>query len=138
MIKSKKIILDSQGNFNSINITDLVKDFVASTGISNGSLVLFYQHTTGSVIVYEQEAGVMVDIQDAFDRLFPENIEYQHHMRAVDNNGASHVRSLFLNPSVTIPILDGNLALGKYQEIVVLDMQPESKPRSIILQVAGE
>ena len=138
MIKSKKIILDSQGGFYSINITDQVKEFVSFTGISNGNVILFYQHTTGSVLVYEQEAGVMVDIQDAFDRLFPENIEYLHHMRGVDKNGASHVRSLFMNSSITIPIIDGVLALGKYQEIVILDMQPESKPRSLILQVIGE
>jgi len=138
MIKSKKIILDSEGNFCSINISDLVKEFVSSSGISNGTVILFYQHTTGSVLLYEQEAGVIVDIQDALDRLIPENIEYLHHMRGVDKNGASHVRSLFLTPSITIPIIEGELALGKYQEIVILDMQSESKPRSLIIQVTGE
>lgn len=138
MVKSKKIILDSKGNFYSINITDQIKEYVSNTGIHNGNVVLFYQHTSGSVIIYEQEAGVMVDIEDAFDRLFPKEIEYKHHMRNVDNNGASHVRSVFLSPSITIPIIEGELSLGKYQEIVVIDMQPEVKPRSLIIQVVGE
>lgn len=138
MIKSKQVILDSHGGFNFINITDQVKDYVSSMSVSNGNIVIFFQHTTGSVTIFEQEAGVMVDIEEAFNRLFPENIEYKHHMRKVDNNGASHVRSIFLNQSITIPIIDGQLALGKYQEIVVIDMQPEPKPRSLILQVTGE
>ena len=138
MVITKKIIFDSLGNFYSINITKEVREYVSSTGIQNGNIVLFYKHTTGSLVIYEQEAGVMVDIEDAFNRLFPEEIYYKHHMREVDYNGASHVRSAFLNPSITIPIIEGKLALGKYQEIVILDMQPEPKPRTLILQVVGE
>jgi secondary thiamine-phosphate synthase enzyme len=138
MIKSKKIVLDSKGNFYSINISNRVEEYISSTGIQNGHIVLYYQHTSGSIVIFEQEAGVMVDIEDAFDRLFPKEIEYKHHMREVDDNGASHVRSLFLCPSITIPIIDGELALGKYQEIVIIDMQPQAKPRTLILQVAGE
>ena len=53
-------------------------------------------------------------------------------------NGASHVRSIFTNPSITIPIIKGDLALGKYQEIMVIDMQPKAKQRSVILQVISE
>jgi len=80
----------------------------------------------------------MVDIEDAFNRLFPENMKYKHHMRSVDFNGASHVRSIFLDSSITIPVIEGDLGLGKYQEIAVIDMQPDPKPRTLILQATGE
>jgi secondary thiamine-phosphate synthase enzyme len=138
MIISEKIILDSRGNFYIINITEQVRDFVSRKGVKNGIVTLFYQHTTGSLLIFEQEAGVMVDLEDAFDRLFPEEIDYFHHKRAVDFNGPSHIRSAFLNPSLTIPIKDGDIVLGKYQEIVALDMQPDPKPRTLIIQVMGE
>jgi secondary thiamine-phosphate synthase enzyme len=138
MVKSKKILLNSQGNFHSINITEQVSDFVKSSGIKNGVAIVFYQHTTGVVMIYEQEAGVMVDLEDAMDRIFPDNKVFQHHLREVDDNGGSHVRSAFLNTSLTVPVIDGDLALGKYQEIVIVDLQAKSKQRSLILQVMGE
>ena len=71
-------------------------------------------------MLYEQEAGVMVDLEDAMNRLFPDDLAYMHHVREVDDNGCSHVRSAFLNSSLTVPIIDGDLALGKYQEIIVV------------------
>jgi len=138
MIFTEKVVLDSRGDFYFLNITEQVRELVSQKGIQNGIVTLFYQHTTGSLLIFEQEAGVMVDLEDAFDRLFPEDIEYSHHKRAVDFNGASHVRSSFLNASITIPIVNGDLALGKYQEIVALDMQPDPKPRTLLIQVMGE
>jgi secondary thiamine-phosphate synthase enzyme len=138
MVKTKKITLHSQGYFHAINITEEVRGLVKSSGIREGVAVIFYQHTTGVVMIYEQEAGVMVDIQDAMERLFPEDKEFKHHIREVDDNGGSHVRSAFLNSSLTVPVLDGDLAIGKYQEIIVLDLQSKSKPRDLILQVMGE
>jgi secondary thiamine-phosphate synthase enzyme len=138
MVKTKKITLHSQGYFCAINITEEVREFVKSSGVCNGIAIVFYQHTTGVVMIYEQEAGVMVDIQDAMERLFPEDKEFKHHIREVDDNGGSHVRSAFLNTSLTVPVQDGDLAIGKYQEIVVLDLQSKAKPRDLILQVMGE
>ena len=59
-------------------------------------------------------------------------------MREVDDNGGSHVRSAFLNSSLTVPVMDGDLAIGKYQEIIILDLQSKPKQRDLILQVMGE
>ena len=84
MIISEKIILNSRGKFFPINITEQVREFIKSKGVQNGNVTLFYQHTSGSIVILEQEAGVMVDIEDAYNRLFPEEIEYKHHMRGVD------------------------------------------------------
>jgi len=72
------------------------------------------------------------------ERLFPQDKEFLHHMREVDDNGGSHVRSAFLNSSLTVPIFNGDLAIGKYQEIVILDLQSKPKQRDLIFQVLGE
>jgi len=138
MVKTKKIFLNSQGNFHSINITEQVRDFIQSSGLKEGIVTVFYQHTTGVVMLYEQEAGVMVDLEDAMNRIFPDDRVFQHHMREVDDNGGSHVRSAFLNTSLTVPVTDGDLAMGKYQEIVIVDLQSKPKQRSLVLQVMGE
>lgn len=138
MVKTKKLSLQSQGYLYSINITEEVRSFVKSSGIHEGMALVFYQHTTGVVMLYEQEAGVMVDIEDALERLFPQDKEFFHHMREVDDNGGSHVRSAFLNSSLTVPVMDGDLAIGKYQEIIILDLQSKPKQRDLILQVMGE
>ena len=99
MIFSKSITIDSRGDFYCMNISPEVQSQITSTGVLNGIVVLFYQHTTGSLLIFEQEAGVMVDLEDTLDRLIPEDIEYKHHRRAVDYNGASHIRSTFFNSS---------------------------------------
>ena len=71
-------------------------------------------------------------------RIAPPDKEYKHHLRGWDANGAAHMCSALLGPSVTVPVLDGDLLIGAFQEIVVVDMEPSGKPRSFVIQVAGE
>ena len=99
---------------------------------------MYFLHTTGAVMLIEHEAGIMVDLEDVLDQLVPMGGNYAHHRRGVDQNGASHVRTALLNASATIPVLDGDLLMGTYQEIMVLDFQTARAPRSIIVQVMGE
>jgi len=138
MIHTTQLELDTGGNFAVLNITDRVRDFARSTGIQHGQVLVFYRHTTGAVIINEHEAGIIADIQEMFERLIPVTHEYKHHLRAVDFNGHAHVRSALMTTQVLVPILDGELLLGRYQEILVIDDQPEPLPRFIVLQVTGE
>ena len=120
------------------NITHLVNDFVLSTGIQDGLLVVFYKHTTGSVIVGEHETGIFADIENTLEKLAPADGKYYHHLRGVDTNGFAHVRAALMPTSLVIPIYQGSMVLGTHQEILVLDSQPEELPRYIFLQVTGE
>ena len=120
------------------NITQQVNEFVLSTNVQEGQLIVFYKHTTGSVIVGEHETGIIADLEKLFDLLTPADGKYFHHIREVDANGFAHVRSALMPTSVTIPIHNGYLVLGTHQEILVLDSQPEEFPRYIFLQVTGE
>lgn len=138
MVKTYTLSIESQGGFFSQNISDDVKEYVSQAGIRNGIVVVFYLHTTGGLVIIEHEAGFLVDIEDTLERLVPTNGEYAHHLRQYDMNGAAHVRNAFIPPSVVIPIIDGILKLGEYQDILLLDMQPDPKRRDIILQFVGE
>ena len=138
MILSRQIELLSDGRFNVLNITDQVADFVQTSGIQNGQVLVFFQHTTGAVIIGEHETGIVTDLEDMFERIIPTNYPFKHHIRAVDFNGHAHLRAALMPTSVTIPVVQGKLALGTYQEILVIDDQTDQEPRYLILQAMGE
>lgn len=137
-ILSTQLELLSDGRFNVLNITDQVADFVKSSAIQNGQVLVFFQHTTGAVIVGEHEAGIIADLEDMFERITPTDYTYLHHIRAYDFNGHAHLRAALLPTSVTVPVIQGRLALGTYQEILVIDDQVDQEPRYLIIQVTGE
>ena len=138
MVISTQLELLSDGHFNVMNITDRVVEFVQSSGIQNGQVLVFFQHTTGAVIVGEQETGIMADLEDMFERIIPTNYPFKHHIRAYDFNGHAHLRAALMPTNVTIPVVQGKLALGTYQEILVIDDQTDQEPRYLLVQVMGE
>jgi secondary thiamine-phosphate synthase enzyme len=138
MIKTQQIELDSRGYFSVTNITDQVREFALSTGIKQGQVLVFYRHTTGAVIIGEHEPGIIADIQEMFDRVAPMTREYIHHLRDVDFNGHAHVRAALMATNVVVPVADGQLLLGTYQEILVIDDQTDPAPRFVVIQVSGE
>ena len=138
MILSKQVELQSDGRFSVTTITDLVDDFVWESGIRDGHVFVFFQHTTGAVIIGEHESGIVADIQDMFERVAPTSYPYLHHIRGVDFNGHAHVRAALMQTEVSVPVVGGKMALGTYQDIIVIDDQVDAEPRYVILQVMGE
>ena len=138
MICTKTFTLESDGHLEVINITDRVKEFVSSSGIVSGIALVYYLHTTGAVVVTEHEAGIIVDLENVLEKLVSENDRYEHHLRNVDFNGNSHIRSIILGSSLTLPVINRELHLGRYQEILVLDMQVGREPRQFLVQLMGE
>jgi secondary thiamine-phosphate synthase enzyme len=137
MIRTAALDIDSSGNFTVVNITEQVREFVTSSGIVHGQVLVFYKHTTGAVLIAEHDAGIIADLQDVLERISPVDYKYIHHLKGVDFNGHAHVRSALLTVSVTIPILNGDMLLGQYQEILVIDDQTDPAPRQVVVQVIG-
>lgn len=138
MVYTEKLTFNSDGDFYALNITDQVRDVLAASGITEGSVLVYYEHTTGAILIIEHEVGILVDLQDLLEGIIPLAYEYKHHLRGYDSNGAAHVRTAMLNVSVTIPVVDADLMIGSYQEIIMLDMDPQGRPRNVIVQVMGE
>ncbi len=130
--------IDSDGGFATFVITEEARALVAASGVREGLLSVYFRHTTGAVMIVEHEAGFLVDLEETLERLVPLDARYRHHLVGYDRNGAIHVRSALLCSSVSIPVHEGDVLLGTYQDIMVLDMQRERAPRSIVLQVMGE
>lgn len=138
MVQSKVLKLVGEGGFHVTNITDEVRDFVSTCGLVNGQVLIFFCHTTGNVIIAEHEAGILGDLQDALDKLAPTSQRYLHHLKEVDFNGHAHVRSALMTLSVAIPVLQGKLMMGTYQEVLVIDEQVGTAAREVVLQAMGE
>jgi secondary thiamine-phosphate synthase enzyme len=106
--------------------------------VQKGTVTIFCKGSTGAVTTIEYEGGVLEDLKKAIERIAPSNIPYAHDQRWGDGNGFSHVRAALLGPSLTVPILQGSLGLGTWQQIVFIDFDNRSRRRNIVVQVMGE
>lgn len=121
-----------------IDVTHRVQEVVSRSGISNGLACVFVVGSTAAVTTVEHEPGLVSDLQDALDRLYPKGIEYGHHRRWGDGNGHSHVRASLVGPSLTVPVVDGRLLLGTWQQIVFMEFDNKPRSRELAVQVVGE
>lgn len=99
---------------------------------------VFVVGSTASVTTIEYEPGLLEDLPEAMERVAPRNHAYRHNMAWGDGNGHSHIRSSIIGPSVTIPVIDGNLALGTWQQVVLADWDIRPRTRRVIVIVMGD
>jgi len=138
MIMNKRIEFRTQGNGQILDITQQVKHQVQGTGLNDGIVILFTPSSTSALTTIEYEPGAVHDLQQLFDRFAPVDLEYQHNLRWGDGNGYAHVRHALMGPSLSIPIVDGQLTLGTWQQIVYIDFDNRARSRSVVIQVLGE
>lgn len=138
MITSKRIQIRTGGNCEIADMTAEVTRALSESAISEGTLTLFVSGSTAGVTTLEYEPGLVADLQGAFERLVPRAIEYQHDRRWGDGNGYSHVRASLLGPSLVIPFAGGQLLLGTWQQVVLIDFDNRPRTREVIVQIMGE
>jgi secondary thiamine-phosphate synthase enzyme len=138
MVLSETISLSTKGFGDIQDITSAVGVTVGKSRIKNGIVTIFCSGSTGSVTTIEYESGVLEDLKQAIERMAPSHLPYAHDQRWGDGNGFSHVRAALLGPSLTVPIIQGELALGTWQQIVFIDFDNRSRRRKIMVQVMGE
>jgi secondary thiamine-phosphate synthase enzyme len=131
------IELSSRGDADMVKITDDVAAAVKRAGLRDGTVTLFVPGATGAVTTLEFEPGVVKDVQIALDVIAPADRFYQHNANLGDGNGHSHVRAGLVGPSLVIPLVDGRLTLGRYQDIVFCDFDARPRERSLVVQVMG-
>lgn len=131
--------LETRKGVQAIDITRPVTDAVERSGVGDGLACVFTPSSTSAIVTNEFEPGLMEeDIPDALEKLFPESQEYGHEKRWGDGNGHSHVRATFLGPSLTVPVLDGRMALGPWQQLVFLELDNKPRRREVLVQIVGE
>jgi secondary thiamine-phosphate synthase enzyme len=138
MTHSDTISLTTKGFNDIINLTARVEGIAKASKIANGLVTVFCPGSTGSVTTIEYESGVLEDLKKAIEKIAPSDIPYAHDQRWGDGNGFSHVRAALMKPSLTIPLVNGRLALGTWQQVVFIDFDNRGRHRQIVVQVTGD
>ncbi len=136
---TKKIELSTKGDCQIIDITERAAQAVHESSVKSGIVTAFVPGSTAGITTIENEPGLIKDLKDAFERLIPTNMPYEHHKSwGGEDNGHSHVRSALIGPSVTVPFTGGKLLLGTWQQLVLIDFDTRPRNRNLIFQVMGE
>ncbi|MDI9617415.1 MAG: secondary thiamine-phosphate synthase enzyme YjbQ [Methanothrix sp.] len=138
MIETRYIEFDTKGDADMVDITPMVVNAVQSSGVTDGIVVLFVPGATGAVTTIEHEPGLIADMRRALEMIAPEHEEYEHNRRWGDDNGHSHIRASLIGPSLTVPVVNSALSLGRWQQIVFIDMDNRPRRRRLVLQIMGE
>jgi len=121
-----------------VDITQGVHDIVARSGVKEGMANVFCPGSTGAITTIEHEPGLMKDLPAALERLAPRDAYYNHEEMWHDGNGHSHVRASIIGPEVTIPVADGGLRLGTWQQIVFVECDARERSRTLFVTITGE
>jgi secondary thiamine-phosphate synthase enzyme len=138
MVLTREISLSTKGNCDIHDVTRRVADVVKGTELSDGTVTVFTPSSTSALTTIEYEPGALADLERLLDEIIPTDRDYCHNLRWGDGNGHSHVRAALMGPSITVPVVDGHLALGTWQQLIFLDFDNRSRSRRIIVQVMGE
>ncbi len=130
--------VSSQCEGDIIDITPQVKNVVRESNINKGIIHLFVQHSTAALTTIEYEPGVLSDLRRALSVLAPNSADYAHNARWGDGNGRSHVKAALVGPSLIIPLNEGTLMCGTWQQIVLLECDVNAgRERTIVCTVMG-
>jgi secondary thiamine-phosphate synthase enzyme len=131
-IYNETLTISTKGEIEFIDLTERVQKIVSQHGVKNGLAHVFAPHSTGVIILTEQEPGLLGDIKVLLEKLAPKNGRYSH-----PSNAHSHLRSVLMPPDKTIPIIDGHLALGTWQSLVFVETDVYPRRRTLIIQIIG-
>jgi secondary thiamine-phosphate synthase enzyme len=129
--------LNTPGHGHVVDLTEGVASVVRTSGADRGLVTVFATGSTVAVTTIEYEPGAIAEIQALLDRLIPPADGYEHNRLNHDSNAHAHLRAAVIGPSETIPLVDGRLALGTWQQIVLLDFDDRPRTRSVTVQVVS-
>ena len=129
--------MDTPGNGHIVDITPGVASVVSTSGVERGLVNVFATGSTVAVTTMEYEPGGVSDLQSLLDRLIPVRGDYEHNVRNHDTNAHAHLRAAVIGPSESIPLVDGRLALGTWQQVVLIDFDDRPRRRTVTVQVVS-
>jgi len=122
-----------------VNISPGVEKIVADSRVMNGLANIFVTGSTAAITTIEYEDGVLEDFRRALSVLAPDTIQYAHNTRWGGGNGRSHVKASCIGPSLTVPIMNGALMCGTWQQVVLVELDVKTgRKRTIIVTVYGK
>ena len=137
-IITKRLNFSTKGFNQIINITPQAQSFVAENALEEGQLLLFIDGSTAAITTIEYEPGLLQDIPEMLEKIAPMNQVYHHDDTWHDGNGYAHVRSALIGTSFTVPVFNGKLLLGTWQQIILLDFDNSPRERRVVAQYMGK
>jgi secondary thiamine-phosphate synthase enzyme len=137
-IISEKIRVSTKGHTDVVDITGAVASLLVKHKLNAGNATVFVSGSTAGVTTVEYEPGLVKDLPEAFEKIAPTGKSYHHDATWGDNNGYAHVRASLLGPSLTVPFSSGDLQLGTWQQVVLIDFDDRPRDRTIVVQLVGE
>lgn len=137
-VETHRIKMSTRGHSQVLDLTPEVRRALAGGSIRSGTVTVFAVGSTAGISTTEFEPGLVNrDLAVTFEKIAPADATYLHEQTWHDDNGHAHVRATFLGPSLTVPLVGGELTLGTWQQIILVDFDTRSRSREIILQVVG-
>lgn len=137
-IITEQISTKTKGNCDIINITDKVIEILHSSALKNGNVTVFVVGSTASISTIEYEPGLKKDLPEVLEKFIPSGKNYHHNATWGDHNGHSHLRSTLFGCSQTIPFTKGELMLGTWQQLILIDFDERPRTRKVVIQLVGE
>lgn len=138
MIHGRELKMKTAGFSGIVDVTAEVRSVVRESGITAGVVNVFVIGSTGSVTTIEYEPALVEDMGEALEKLWPRDMPTRHGDTWGDDNGFSHLRASFMGPGLTAPVSGGDVVLGTWQQIVVIDHDNRPRERRVFVQVMGE
>lgn len=138
MVHTARHSIATTGQRDAHDVTEQVAAAVAASRQRAGIATVFVVGSTAVITTIEFEPGAIADLNDVLESLAPRDGEYAHHQRWGDDNGSSHVRAALMGSSIAIPFVDGELVLGTWQQVMLLECDTRPRIREVVIQVVGE
>jgi secondary thiamine-phosphate synthase enzyme len=138
MVHQEQLSLRTRGHGDMHDVTDAVSGIVARSGIRTGVAHISHLGSTGAIGLIEFEPGLRKDLPELLDRLMPASRSYAHEQTWHDGNGHSHLQATLLGQALTIPVGEGRLLLGTWQQVFLIECDVHARNRSIVVTVMGE
>jgi secondary thiamine-phosphate synthase enzyme len=136
-LRTTELRLSTCGDADVVDITAEAQAAVDEAGIGEGQAVVFVRGSTAAITTMEHEPGGVHDLREMLERLIPTHGDYEHNRLNHDTNSHAHQRASLIGASETIPVADGRLALGTWQQLVLLDFDDRPRERTVVVQVLG-
>ncbi len=136
-VHSGELGFSTRGDADVIDITADVQRVVAGGPLDDGVVTAFVRGSTAAITTMEFEPGGVADLRDLLDRLVPVEGDYEHNRLNLDTNSHAHQRASLIGPSEQVPVIDGRLALGTWQQLVLIDFDDRPRERTVVVQVVS-
>ncbi len=136
-IRTAGILLSTQGDGQVIDITAAVQGAIDEAGVVEGQVSAFVRGSTAAIATMEYEPGGVQDLGEMLERLIPAHGDYEHNRLNHDTNSHAHQRASLIGASETVPVIDGRMALGTWQQLVLIDFDDRPRERTVLIQVLG-